>query len=45
MLVFSCKVRRNTGDQLYTTLIMYEELLPDESLIDEVMELLSETSW
>lgn len=39
------KVRRTTGDQLYMTLLSYGELLPDDGMVDEAMQILSDTLW
>lgn len=38
------KVRRNTADQLYVTLLTYDDLISDD-IIEQVMSLLSETTW
>lgn len=38
------KVRRTTADQLYTTLLTYDDILLDEEA-ESVMSLLSDVSW
>lgn len=38
------KVRKATAEQLYTTFLTYDEVLPDQHN-DDIMEILTEVSW
>lgn len=44
LLIFVVKVRKATAEQLYTTFLTYDEVLPEHHN-DDIMEILTEVSW
>ena len=49
LLLYTCtctciQVRRTAGDQLYVTLLTYDDLIPEDNT-ETILSLLSDTSW
>lgn len=39
------KIRRLTGEQFYTMLLTFDDILEDEDKLDDALMILSETAW